>query len=85
MKVVLLLSITILYTLQIGASLRISVTNDQELSTAQRPTVIWHGMGDTCCYSFSMGRIQQIIENQINGIYVYSIEIGDSIEDDVRK
>jgi len=47
-----------------------------------RPTVLWHGMGDTCCYDFSMGRIKNMIEGQIPGIYVYSIEIGDSIEDD---
>ncbi|KAF2071137.1 hypothetical protein CYY_007543 [Polysphondylium violaceum] len=47
-----------------------------------RPTVMWHGMGDTCCYPFSMGRIKKLIENEIPGIYVNSIEIGDSIADD---
>jgi len=47
-----------------------------------RPTVLWHGMGDTCCYNFSMGRIKQMIEDKIPGIYVYSIEVGDSIEAD---
>ncbi|EFA78126.1 palmitoyl-protein thioesterase 1 [Heterostelium album PN500] len=47
-----------------------------------RPTVIWHGMGDTCCYSFSMGAIKKLIEAQIPNIYVKSIEIGDSLEAD---
>ena len=40
-------------------------------------------MGDTCCYDFSMGRIQQMIKSQLPDVYTYSIEIGDSIEDDV--
>ena len=52
-------------------------------SEAWRPTVLWHGMGDTCCYSFSMGRIQKMIEEALPGIYVYSIEVGDTIEEDV--
>jgi len=51
-------------------------------NTSPRPTVLWHGMGDTCCYDFSMGRIKQMIEDKIPGIYVYSIEVGDSIESD---
>eukprot|EP01132_Coremiostelium_polycephalum_P008250 gene8250-10138_t len=46
------------------------------------PTVIWHGMGDTCCFPFSMGKIKKLIEENIPGIYVKSIEIGDSIEAD---
>jgi len=47
-----------------------------------RPTVLWHGMGDTCCYPFSMGKIKKLIEESLPGIYVYSIEVGDSIEAD---
>jgi len=38
-------------------------------------------MGDTCCYSFSMGAISKIITN-VTGNYVHSIMIGDSIEAD---
>jgi palmitoyl-protein thioesterase len=38
-------------------------------------------MGDTCCYSFSMGRIQKLIEEN-TGAYVHSLMIGDSIEAD---
>jgi len=51
-------------------------------STTIRPTVLWHGMGDTCCYSFSMGAIKNLIEKSLPGIYVYSIEVGSTIEDD---
>jgi len=47
-----------------------------------RPVVLWHGMGDSCCFPFSMGHIKQVIEKALPGIYVYSIEIGSSIDDD---
>jgi len=46
------------------------------------PVVLWHGMGDTCCYPFSMGRIKDMIEEQLPGIYVYSVMVGDSIQED---
>jgi len=45
------------------------------------PTVLWHGMGDTCCYSFSMGRISSLITNYTHN-YVHSIMIGSDIEAD---
>eukprot|EP01099_Mayorella_cantabrigiensis_P004631 TRINITY_DN351_c0_g1_i3.p1 TRINITY_DN351_c0_g1~~TRINITY_DN351_c0_g1_i3.p1 ORF type:complete len:152 (-),score=30.84 TRINITY_DN351_c0_g1_i3:548-967(-) len=48
------------------------------------PVVLWHGMGDTCCYPFSMGRIKRLIEEQLPGIYVYSVMVGDSVEEDER-
>jgi len=56
--------------------------NLKELYCSPLPTVLWHGMGDTCCYSFSMGRIKKMIEQEVSDIYVYSIEIGDSVEED---
>jgi len=46
-----------------------------------RPTVLWHGMGDTCCYPFSMGAVKKQIEKS-TGAYVHSIEIGGSIPAD---
>ncbi|KAK3863644.1 hypothetical protein Pcinc_030607 [Petrolisthes cinctipes] len=47
----------------------------------QKPTplVIWHGMGDTCCFPFSMGRIKELVEQRIPGIYVRSLMIGANI------
>jgi len=47
-----------------------------------RPVVIWHGMGDTCCYSFSMGAIKSEIERLLPGIYVYSVMIGNNMAED---
>jgi len=46
------------------------------------PTVLWHGMGDTCCFPFSMGHIKRLIEKQLPGIYVYSIMVGNNIIED---
>lgn len=46
------------------------------------PIVIWHGMGDNCCHSFSMGRIKQILEQHIPGVYVTSLMIGESPNED---
>jgi len=57
-------------------------------STKQRngngpvPIVLWHGMGDSCCNPLSMGYIKSLLEQEINGVYVHSLMIGDSWEAD---
>jgi hypothetical protein len=43
---------------------------------ALRPVVLWHGMGDTCCYPFSMGAVKKEIEKSLPGIYVASVCVG---------
>ncbi|KAG7162577.1 Palmitoyl-protein thioesterase 1-like [Homarus americanus] len=43
------------------------------------PLVIWHGMGDTCCFFFSMGHIEKLVMQRIPGIYVRSLMIGSNI------
>ncbi|KAM4872314.1 palmitoyl-protein thioesterase 1 [Thomomys bottae] len=48
------------------------------------PLVIWHGMGDSCCNPISMGAIKKMVEKKIPGIYVLSLEIGKTIEEDVE-
>ncbi|KAK1126130.1 hypothetical protein K0M31_004771 [Melipona bicolor] len=48
------------------------------------PVVLWHGMGDSCCFSFSLGAIKKLIENTIPGIYVYSIRLGNNEIEDVE-
>ncbi|CAH2222182.1 palmitoyl- thioesterase 1 [Pelobates cultripes] len=48
------------------------------------PLVIWHGMGDSCCNPFSMGAIKKMVERQIPGVYVLSLEIGNSITQDME-
>lgn len=49
---------------------------------ANTPLVIWHGMGDSCCNPLSMGRIKNLIEKNVSGIYVNSLQIGSNIEED---
>ncbi|XP_005993967.1 palmitoyl-protein thioesterase 1 [Latimeria chalumnae] len=48
------------------------------------PLVIWHGMGDSCCNPLSMGAIKKMVEQKIPGIYVLSLEIGNSITEDME-
>ena len=40
------------------------------------PIVLWHGMGDNCCNPFSMGRLKTLLEEQIPGVHVHSLMIG---------
>ena len=42
---------------------------------AIRPTVLWHGMGDSCCLPFSMGAVKKEIEKALPGVYVTSIMV----------
>jgi len=46
------------------------------------PVVLWHGMGDTCCFPWSMGSIKRLIERELPGIYVYSVMVGNNIVED---
>jgi len=55
------------------------------------PVVLWHGWGDHCCGlhgagDASAGNIKNLLQNQINGIegvFVHSIMIGNSEEEDL--
>ena len=38
--------------------------------------------GDVCCNPLSLGSLQKFIEEQIPGIYVVSLKIGDTIRED---
>lgn len=47
------------------------------------PIVIWHGMGDTCCFPFSMGSIKKLLHQELGAdTYVLSLKIGGSIVSD---
>lgn len=46
------------------------------------PVVLWHGMGDICCDPLSMGRIKRLIERELPGVYVYSVEVGNNVIED---
>ncbi|KAF0982819.1 hypothetical protein FDP41_010798 [Naegleria fowleri] len=50
------------------------------------PVVLWHGMGDSCCFPFSMGKIESAIRSQFNNsnIYIHSIRIGSNDAEDVE-
>mmetsp|Transcript_33418 Transcript_33418/g.60379 ORF Transcript_33418/g.60379 Transcript_33418/m.60379 type:complete len:320 (-) Transcript_33418:239-1198(-) len=50
--------------------------------TEALPVVIWHGMGDTCCDSHSIGSIKNLIEKQL-GVFVYSIQTGNTPNKDL--
>ena len=54
------------------------LTNEQKNPI---PVILWHGMGDNCCHSFSMGAIKKFIKNQIPNIYIHSLCLGKSIGD----
>ncbi len=41
------------------------------------PVVLWHGMGDWCCDSRSMGHVEDMISTGL-GTYVYSVRLGES-------
>lgn len=48
------------------------------------PIVLWHGMGDSCCFSFSMGAIKALLQEQLPGVYVYSVRLGGNEMEDVE-
>ncbi|KAA0710346.1 Palmitoyl-protein thioesterase 1 [Triplophysa tibetana] len=48
------------------------------------PLVIWHGMGDSCCNPLSMGSIKKMVEEEVPGIYVLSLMIGNSVLQDTE-
>ncbi|GFH16725.1 palmitoyl protein thioesterase [Haematococcus lacustris] len=53
-----------------------------DANTSALPVVLWHGMGDSCCASYSIGAIKAEIEQQL-GVYVHSIATGSTAAADV--
>lgn len=39
--------------------------------------------GDSCCFPFSLGKLIKVVADKVPGIYLRSIEIGDSVDEDV--
>lgn len=52
-------------------------------ATGGLPIVMWHGMGDTCCFPFSLGGFKKFLEADLE-VYVKSVEIGNSIVTDYK-
>lgn len=46
------------------------------------PIVIWHGMGDNCCHSWSMGYVKQLLQDHLDQVYVRSLMIGSGPAED---
>ncbi|PRW45157.1 Palmitoyl- thioesterase 1 [Chlorella sorokiniana] len=40
------------------------------------PVVLWHGMGDYCCADYSIGAVKELIEQELPGVFVHSINTG---------
>uniref|UniRef100_A0A182ML56 Palmitoyl-protein thioesterase 1 n=1 Tax=Anopheles culicifacies TaxID=139723 RepID=A0A182ML56_9DIPT len=59
------------------------LSNTRNVLSEKLPIVLWHGMGDTCCFPFSLGGVKKFLESEI-GVYVKSIEIGSSIAEDFK-
>ncbi|KAI9488597.1 Alpha/Beta hydrolase protein [Zychaea mexicana] len=49
---------------------------------ANKPIVLWHGMGDTCCNPESMGRLKDLIQRLLPGTFVHSIQVGEGSQED---
>lgn len=48
------------------------------------PIVLWHGMGDTCCVSVSLGSFKLFLEKNIPGVYVNSLRVGNNTIEDLE-
>lgn len=47
------------------------------------PVVLWHGMGDSCCNPLSLGPFIKVIEDELPGTHVLSLQIGESVLSDI--
>lgn len=45
--------------------------------TRQLPVVLWHGMGDSCCNTHSIGAVRKRIQELLGGVFVHSIATGE--------
>eukprot|EP01135_Chromosphaera_perkinsii_P002162 Nk52_evm96s217 gene=Nk52_evmTU96s217 len=57
---------------------------ENEKSKTPLPVVMWHGMGDNCCSKNSMGKIKKFIEENLPGVYIVSLMIGENPEKDSK-
>ena len=53
-------------------------------ASAYTPTVLWHGMGDSCCNPLSMGSVKSMLEKELDGVYVLSLKIGETVAEDTE-
>ncbi|KAJ8966260.1 hypothetical protein NQ317_000534 [Molorchus minor] len=48
------------------------------------PIVLWHGMGDSCCFFFSLGAFQEKLSKALPGVHIHSLKIGSNVIEDVE-
>ncbi|PIA18004.1 palmitoyl-protein thioesterase [Coemansia reversa NRRL 1564] len=56
----------------------LSVSSEPFMLGSPLPVIVWHGMGDTCCDNSTMGEIVRLIKDEIPGVFVHSVQIGDT-------
>ncbi|KAI1901769.1 hypothetical protein AGOR_G00037810 [Albula goreensis] len=64
--------------------LMVAILGSVQGSNTTTPLVIWHGMGDSCCNPLSMGAIKKMVEEEVPGVYVLSLKIGETIIQDTE-
>lgn len=82
--------ITLLMLTSIGSEARLTTSIFQSdkvedvapKNTKALPVVLWHGMGDSCCASYSIGAIKSLIEQKL-GVFVLSVATGESALADI--
>jgi palmitoyl-protein thioesterase len=52
------------------------LANTRHSSEPQLPIVLWHGMGDSCCASWSIGAVATHLQTVLPGTFVHSINTG---------
>lgn len=83
-KLITFFYVTFLLSLGYANRINVNTASDSAPSPNYRPVVLWHGMGDNCCDPLSMGYIADMITTALPGVYLYSVEIGDSIAEDTE-
>nr|XP_023021953.1 palmitoyl-protein thioesterase 1-like [Leptinotarsa decemlineata] len=48
------------------------------------PIVLWHGMGDSCCFPFSLGALMEKLNASLPGVHTVSIRIGNNVIEDME-
>lgn len=56
--------------------------DDWTFNSTSLPVVMWHGMGDSCCATWSIGALQKQIQDALPGTFVHSIATGDDVGHD---
>lgn len=65
----------------ISAKNREKILHKKNKTSIPTPIVMWHGMGDSCC-GRGIGGLQKMLEANISGVFVHSIQLGANEEED---